>query len=97
MDKSRYKEYTAKAEKDFEMICRNCGECCGALDDPCQNLVRVNRGRYFCKDYSNRLGRQKTVSGYPFTCVEIREHIKNDSLRPDCSYRKALQTTEVLR
>ena len=77
----------AGKEKEFEDICIQCGQCCGSLDVPCRNLVKVSNEKYVCKDYENRLGRQKTVSGFTFRCVLIREHIANNTLRPNCPYR----------
>ncbi|MFQ5951989.1 MAG: hypothetical protein ACE5JK_01105 [Candidatus Omnitrophota bacterium] len=73
-------------DKKFEAICKRCGECCGASDDPCLNLVKTKDGLYFCKDYKNRLKEQKTVSGKTFRCVPIREHIEKGTLKSGCSY-----------
>ncbi|MFH1395394.1 MAG: hypothetical protein ABIH09_04475 [Candidatus Omnitrophota bacterium] len=88
MDSEKYKEYENSLEREFEARCKRCGECCGALDDPCENLEKI-KGReiWICKVYDKRFGRQKTVSGRVFNCVSIREHIKNDTLRPNCAYR----------
>lgn len=88
MDDSRYAIYSQMREKEFESICTRCGECCGASDDPCTNLVRLEKDKYICKAYNSRFGSQKTISGNPFTCVPIRDHIKNDTLRANCAYRK---------
>ena len=89
MSLKRYKTYLYRKEKEFEALCTRCGECCGALDDPCVNLAKAKDGKYFCKEYDNRLGQQKTIKGYPFMCVSIREHISNDTLREKCAYRKS--------
>ena len=86
MDEKRYKNYFRNREKKFESVCVRCGKCCGALDDPCRNLIKTADGTYFCKDYENRLGPQRTVSGKVFNCVSIREHIAKGTLRPDCAY-----------
>jgi uncharacterized cysteine cluster protein YcgN (CxxCxxCC family) len=91
MDSNRYSEYASGKEEEFESICKRCGECCGSLDDPCRNLAKMDNGTYFCKDYSNRLGPQKTVSGKYFNCIPIREYISRDTLRPNCAYRKLCQ------
>jgi hypothetical protein len=83
------KQYYARlgsAEESFEKLCKRCGACCGALDDPCANLVKMPDGKFICKDYDSRLGPQKTVSGVTFNCVSIREHIKRSTLRPGCGY-----------
>lgn len=76
-------------EKDstFESLCTRCGECCGALDDPCAKLEPSEDGGYRCKAYDDRLGPQKTVSGASFNCVPIRQHIADATLRANCSYR----------
>ena len=63
MDKMRYQGFMEESDRKFEAICSNCGECCGSKDDPCQNLVKNDDGTYKCRDYINRLGPQKTVSG----------------------------------
>ncbi|MBU1894519.1 MAG: hypothetical protein ABIH85_01040 [Candidatus Omnitrophota bacterium] len=92
MDSRRYEKYGMGMEKEFETRCSRCGECCGALDDPCRNLVKVeSQAGWFCKVYDNRFGEQKTVSGKTFHCVSIREHIKNDTLRPNCAYRNGIK------
>ncbi|RKY42590.1 MAG: hypothetical protein DRP85_02330 [Candidatus Makaraimicrobium thalassicum] len=95
MDAERYEKYRLKKEEEFESICKRCGECCGALDDPCRNLVRLDDGAYFCRDYANRFGPQMTVSGNTFTCVPIREHISKSTLRQNCAYRGSKDLTHV--
>ncbi|MBL7072394.1 MAG: hypothetical protein ISS33_01285 [Candidatus Omnitrophica bacterium] len=88
MDSEKYKKCASEQEEKFESICLRCGECCGALDDVCVNLVKTKTGnRWFCKEYNDRFKLQKTVSGKSFRCVSIREHILNDTLRPNCAYR----------
>ncbi|MBD3425920.1 MAG: hypothetical protein GF409_01660 [Candidatus Omnitrophica bacterium] len=87
MDSATYLKYTSLKEREFESLCKRCGRCCGASDDPCANLVRVASGEYFCRDYNNRLGPQRTVSGKEFNCVSIREHIGAGTLRHGCAYR----------
>lgn len=87
MDSEKYKKYALDKEEEFESLCKRCGECCGSLDEPCQNLVKKDDGTFFCRDYENRLGPQKTVSGKAFNCVLIRGHVSRDSLRPNCAYR----------
>lgn len=88
MDSKKYLKYTSLKESEFEAVCKKCGQCCGALDDPCRNLVKLpGGGTYFCRDYMNRLGPQKTVSGKEFNCVSIRTHIGQGTLRAGCAYR----------
>lgn len=89
MDDIKYQNHVLKQEEDFEALCSRCGACCGALDDPCSNLVKGEGGQYFCKDYSDRLGPQKTVLGLSFTCVPIQSHIEQGTLRAGCSYAKS--------
>ena len=83
-----YQTYLTDAEAEFEAICACCGACCGALDDPCSNLSKSKDGKFLCKSYDNRIGPQLTVSGHPFNCVSIRQHIAAASLRPGCAYRR---------
>ncbi len=87
MEEHKYSDHATQQEKAFEAICKRCGECCGALDNPCRNLRKQADGKYVCAEYESRLGSQKTMSGFIFKCVSIREHIKNDTLRPGCAYR----------
>ena len=88
MDNKIYNDKLQEKDEVFEAICTRCGACCGAFDDPCSNLIKLEDGRYFCKDYNNRLGPQVTVIGNnSFICVSIREHIKAGSLRAHCAYR----------
>ncbi|MFC1548492.1 hypothetical protein ACFL5E_00880 [Candidatus Omnitrophota bacterium] len=88
MDSEKYARYTTVKEEDFEIACKRCGKCCGSLDDPCWNLSKTPDGEFFCEDYANRFGPQKTVSGKDFECVPIRVHIEKGSLRSDCAYLK---------
>ena len=74
--------------KEFEATCIRCGKCCGALDDPCRNLVMTGEDRYICRNYGKRFGPQLTMSGKQFNCVSIREHIAAGTLREGCGYRK---------
>ena len=88
MDKKQYEKFAEKSEKEFEAICSRCGECCGAGNGPCKNLKKLEDDTYICRSYKDRLGAQETVSGQTFNCVSIREHIRNKTLPPGCSYRK---------
>ena len=87
-DTIKYQDHLQMKAENFEDKCIRCGECCGASDDPCRNLVEIADKVYFCKDYNNRIGPQKTVSGKEFNCVDIREHIKGQTLRNKCGYKK---------
>ena len=80
-DLSRYNDWQEiKAEK-WESLCSRCGACCGALDDPCENLRKMN-GRYHCAVYERRFGQWKTISGKEINCVPIREKLRSDESWP---------------
>ncbi|MBU1862561.1 MAG: hypothetical protein KKH94_02720 [Candidatus Omnitrophica bacterium] len=87
-DEVRYEIYQQERLERREVLCGRCGECCGAHDgDPCRQLRSDEKtGNYFCADYQNRLGVQKTKSGKSFTCVTIAENFYKGALRPDCMY-----------
>ena len=70
----------------FESLCLRCGRCCGAEQDPCANLIKDDSGKYVCKNYDDRLGAQKTISGNAFTCVPIGEVIKKGMPNSSCGY-----------
>lgn len=83
-------EYFEQKEKEIEDICHRCGACCGAYDDDaCSHLQQDDDGLFYCDDYENRLGFQKTVNGTDFKCVYIQE-IVNESWVGDhlCAYKK---------
>ncbi len=48
MDSEQYFEKMKKEDKAFEDICERCGACCGAFDDPCANLEKLDNGKYVC-------------------------------------------------
>jgi len=91
MDKEKYEANQKEKFLKFEAICKRCGACCGSEDtEPCINLAReAKTGTYYCKDYENRIGLQKTASGKPFHCIPIRELIAHNLLRPNCAYRNS--------
>ena len=95
MDNLRYEIYQEEQFQRFEGICKRCGECCGSQDgDPCVNLARDTiTGRYYCRDYENRLAPQKTASDRIFNCVAIRNIIKLGLLRPNCAYNRVTGVT----
>ncbi len=81
-------DYLREKNEQWERLCRRCGGCCGAFDDPCRHLKREENGFFSCEIYQNRLGVRETVSGKKFNCVNIREII-NTSWENDwlCSYK----------
>lgn len=66
-----YQKKLEEKEKEWESLCRRCGVCCGAFDDPCQNLRWAAAGKSYCAVYEHRFGTQKSVSGQSFNCVHI--------------------------
>ncbi|MBN1870300.1 MAG: hypothetical protein JW847_06995 [Candidatus Omnitrophica bacterium] len=70
----RYEQLQAKQLNEWEVLCHCCGSCCGINDnDPCEHLMEVHKGKFFCDIYENRFGMHKTISGKPFKCVPIRD------------------------
>ena len=88
MDDSLYVKRQDERLKEFESLCLRCGECCGASTDPCENLVRADSGKFYCKVYYNRLGSQRTISGGIFTCVPIQEVMRKGSPNSECGYAR---------
>jgi len=86
MDSSAYDRDLKGRFVKYDSACKRCGECCGANNDPCANLVSKGNGQYACAAYDNRFGPQRTVSGKAFTCVSIRENIKRGFSNPNCAY-----------
>ncbi len=87
---AKLQAYFKVQQENLEELCIRCGACCGAYDgDPCVHLKKDNKGKYYCKIYEKRLGKQKTVSGEEFECVSIWEIIRDrwagDHL---CAYKK---------
>ena len=87
-DATRYDSYQKENYTRYESLCVRCGACCGSRnEDPCKNLIFDQKNNtYFCKDYQNRHGVHKTVSGKPFTCVPINEILRKRALRSDCGF-----------
>ena len=50
-------------------------------------------GTYLCKIYDKRFSPQKTVSGKPFNCVSIRDHIAKKCLPPNCAYQRIFSSS----
>ncbi len=86
MDKMAYIENQRRSSKEYEALCRQCGKCCGIETDPCANLKKDISGKCYCAVYESRLGRQVTVSGREFTCVQIREVVKVGLTGMECGY-----------
>ena len=85
----QYQAYMRAKEHDWEALCRRCGGCCGAFDDPCRHLKRDSQGKTYCEIYDKRFGLRETVNNDKFNCVHIREilstHWKNDHI---CAYKR---------
>jgi len=91
-----YIEYQLKKEIEFERLCKRCGNCCGAKEDPCVHLVFDANGKSFCSIYNNRIGLHKTRSGKDFRCVMIRQILNTDwPGSQHCAYKKRLKYTNV--
>ncbi len=86
MDDIVYIESQRESCSEYEALCKKCGKCCGLETDPCANLKKSDSGGYYCAVYDSRLGRQTTVSGRIFTCVEIREVVKFGMSNEGCGY-----------
>ena len=93
----RYAKSMKEQSEIFESLCARCGECCGSQDgDPCACLKYDHaQGVYFCEDYENRIGEQKTVTGKSFNCVPITEVARKRALRPHCAYRIILNSASL--
>lgn len=86
MDHINYIDSQRKKFEEYEALCKQCGKCCGLETDPCVNLKKNGSDRYYCDIYDHRLGRQMTVSGRIFTCVQIREVVKFGLSNEGCGY-----------
>ena len=71
-DLEAFHNWLSTKERDTESLCRHCGACCGASDDPCEHLTMTPEGRSHCAVYTNRFGAHRTVGGRPLNCVPIR-------------------------
>ena len=86
MDDAAYSDNQRRNSEEYEAICKKCGKCCGLETDPCANLKKSDSGGYYCAVYPSRLGRQVTVSGRVFTCVQIREVVRKGLPNEECGY-----------
>jgi uncharacterized cysteine cluster protein YcgN (CxxCxxCC family) len=93
MEDFEYNNFQRMKFKEYEAFCKHCGFCCGADNDPCQNLIKNNSGGYDCKVYNERLGLQKTISGKWFNCILIKEVLKFSPPNPDCAYALKKRTS----
>ena len=90
-DLDRYQQLLQEQHREWEARCTHCGVCCGALEDPCENLRKSSSGKYFCSVYERRLGTWRTVSGKSFECVMIRDKLARGESWPGdehCGYKK---------
>ncbi|MBF0595121.1 MAG: hypothetical protein HQL22_09145 [Candidatus Omnitrophica bacterium] len=76
---------------EWESLCRNCGACCGAFEDPCEHLHIGQEGKSTCLVYEHRLGPRKTVSGQSFNCINIRQKFGQSwPGDTECPYRRTI-------
>ncbi len=91
-DLQSYETYFSEHQRQWEDMCRRCGGCCGAYEDPCQHLKRDGRGAFYCEIYATRFGERLSLKGEKFDCVPVkqilRNHWKNDHL---CVYKRFLR------
>ena len=90
-DLEHYNAWMGFKANEWEARCTRCGACCGALDDPCENLRQDPKGKFYCSVYERRFGQWHTVSGKKLTCVPIREKIAQGHSWPgdeQCGYKK---------
>lgn len=90
-DSLRYQRELKAQQEAWEARCTRCGACCGAADDPCENLRRDTLGKFFCAVYERRFGVWHTVSGKQLTCVPLREKLDRGESWPGdehCGYKR---------
>lgn len=89
MENQLYQNYLLQKDQEWEALCKHCGSCCGAFDDPCESLAWTEKRQSYCVNYNNRFGLHKAKSGKEFKCVPIRDVLdkiwKNDYL---CAYKE---------
>ena len=92
-DLQPYEAYFEAQRQQWEDMCKRCGGCCGAYDDPCQHLRQKAQGLFYCEIYATRFGERRSIKGEKFDCVPVREilnsHWKNDHL---CAYKRCRRT-----
>ncbi len=93
---STLQTYLEQKEKTKEGLCKRCGGCCGAFDDPCLHLKKKRANIYHCEIYDKRFGDRETITGDEFTCVMVKEiintHWKNEHL---CAYKDTLKHLKI--
>ena len=73
---ANYRRWLEEKEQEWERRCLCCGACCGALEDPCEQLAFSETGAAFCRVYSRRFDEEhKTLSGHPVKCVPVRSKL----------------------
>ena len=90
-EQDRYDQYLLNQEQAWNARCTRCGSCCGADEDPCENLQLLSPGLYACQVYERRFGAWRTRSGKSFVCVPIRDKIAQGQSWPgdeNCGYTK---------
>ncbi len=88
-DEQGYARWLSARQGDWESLCRHCGACCGALEDPCQHLFMTPEGRSCCLVYPARIGPHRTVAGKLFTCVHVRQKLGTSWPGDEhCGYKK---------
>ncbi|MFH1767747.1 MAG: hypothetical protein ABH858_01115 [Candidatus Omnitrophota bacterium] len=87
-----YPLYSTIKERQYELLCRRCGACCGVFDDPCVHLKSHGKDSYYCDAYHSRFGPRKTIGGKEFNCVPVRE-LLSASWPMDylCPYKKSYE------
>lgn len=84
-----YSDCIQLKEIEYEALCLRCGGCCGAYDDPCKHLKKIDDSNYICEIYEKRLGLREATSGEKFYCVSLREILRTywpkDHL---CAYKR---------
>ncbi|MDE2027884.1 MAG: hypothetical protein KGK03_06560 [Candidatus Omnitrophica bacterium] len=89
-DLERYNQWIDTKNLEWEGLCHRCGACCGALEDPCENLRKDPSGKYYCVVYEHRFGQWHTVSGKLLTCVPISRKLAQGHSWPgdgECGYK----------
>lgn len=84
-------------QNEFEDICIRCGACCGVYDgDPCIHLHRDENWQYYCDQYEDRLGMQRTISGREIECISILEMLDDEWIGDHlCGYKKKLKVGSI--
>jgi len=90
-DLIRYNEWMDDKSIEWENKCHHCAACCGAFDDPCENLHKDLNGSFYCRVYEQRFGQWHSVSGKELACIPIRKKISQGHSWPGdeyCGYKQ---------